>query len=54
VTSAILSTPAGRVLRAVVSVAVVVAVFAFAVPKVASYSSAWAVLRQLSWACCWP
>ena len=28
----------------------VVGVFAFAVPKIASYGSAWAVVQQLSWA----
>ncbi|HEV8163756.1 MAG TPA: UPF0104 family protein, partial [Actinomycetota bacterium] len=32
-----------------ISAAVVVAVFAFAVPKIASYSSAWAVVQQLTW-----
>jgi hypothetical protein len=37
-------------LQAVVSAAVVVGVFAFAVPKIASYGSAWAVVQQLSWA----
>jgi uncharacterized membrane protein YbhN (UPF0104 family) len=37
-----------RILQAVVSAVAVVGVFAFAVPKFASYSSAWAVLRQLS------
>lgn len=36
-------------LQAVISAAVVVGVFAFAVPKVASYGSAWAVVQQLTW-----
>jgi putative heme transporter len=36
-------------LQAVVSAAVVVGVFAFAVPKIASYGSAWAVVQQLTW-----
>jgi putative heme transporter len=38
-----------RILQAAISAAVVVAVFAFAVPKIASYSSAWAVMQQLTW-----
>jgi putative heme transporter len=38
-----------RMLQAVVSVTVAAAVFAFAVPKVASYGSAWAVVHQLTW-----
>jgi hypothetical protein len=38
-----------RLLQAGLSVAVVAAVFAFAVPKVASYGSAWAVVHQLTW-----
>jgi hypothetical protein len=38
------------VVQAAVSAVIVVGVFAFAVPKFASYGSAWAVLRQLSWA----
>jgi hypothetical protein len=36
-------------LQAVISAAVVVGVFAFAVPKIASYGSAWAVVQQLTW-----
>ena len=36
--------------QAAISAVIVVGVFAFAVPRFASYSSAWAVLRQLSWA----
>ena len=36
-------------LQAAISAAIVVAVFAFAVPKIASYSSAWAVMQQLTW-----
>jgi len=39
-----------RVLSAVLAVAVAVAVFAYAVPQVADYGSAWAVLARLSWA----
>jgi putative heme transporter len=38
-----------RILQAVVSATVVVGVFAFAVPKIASYGSAWAVVQQLTW-----
>jgi putative heme transporter len=38
-----------RVGHIVVSVAVVIAVFAFAVPRFADYGSVWAVLRALSW-----
>ena len=38
-----------RILQAVVSAAVVVGVFAFAVPKIASYGSAWAVVQELTW-----
>jgi putative heme transporter len=39
-----------HMVQAVVSIAIVVGVFAFAVPKVASYGSAWAVVHQLTWA----
>jgi hypothetical protein len=39
-----------RVVQAVLAVVVVVAVFAYAVPKFADYGSAWAVVRMLSWA----
>jgi putative heme transporter len=39
-----------RIVQAVVAAAVVVAVFAYAVPKFADYGSAWAVVRMLSWA----
>jgi hypothetical protein len=39
-----------RIAQAAISVVIVVGVFAFAVPKFASYSSAGAVLRQLGWA----
>jgi putative heme transporter len=38
------------VIRTVVAVVVLVAVFAYAVPKLADYGSIWAVLTRLSWA----
>jgi uncharacterized membrane protein YbhN (UPF0104 family) len=39
-----------RVVRTVLVAVVVVAVFAYAVPKFADYGSAWAVVKMLSWA----
>jgi uncharacterized membrane protein YbhN (UPF0104 family) len=39
-----------RIVRAVVAAVVVLAVFAYAVPKFADYGSAWAVVKMLSWA----
>jgi len=39
-----------RLVRAAVAAAVVLAAFAFAIPKVADYGSAWAAVSRLSWA----
>ena len=39
-----------RVLQALFSVAIVVAIFAYAIPKFASYGAVWVVLRTLGWA----
>jgi putative heme transporter len=39
-----------RVAQVLFSVAIVVAIFAYAIPKFASYGAVWAVLRTLTWA----
>jgi putative heme transporter len=39
-----------RVVQVLFSVAIVVAIFAYAIPKFASYGAVWAVLRTLTWA----
>ncbi|MGP0024110.1 MAG: hypothetical protein ACLPKE_12245, partial [Streptosporangiaceae bacterium] len=40
--------PWRKAVRGLVSVAVVVAIFVFAIPKFASYSQVWPILRSLS------
>ena len=39
-----------RIAQVGFSVAIVVAIFAYAIPKFASYAAVWAVLRTLTWA----
>jgi uncharacterized membrane protein YbhN (UPF0104 family) len=39
-----------RIVQAVVSVAVVAAIFAYVLPKISDYSSVWSTIRALTWA----
>ena len=42
-------TPRRRVMAGAATGAVVIAAFVFVIPRIASYDSAWMVLRQLTW-----
>ncbi|HEX6332297.1 MAG TPA: YbhN family protein [Actinomycetota bacterium] len=42
-----------RVLQVVVSVAIVVGIFAFAIPRIADYSAVWGTMSDLSWLELW-